>query len=42
MSRSTFPKKIDVFVELFDLPADKVASALELQQLKQKTTLNND
>lgn len=42
MSRSTFPKKIDVFVEVFDLPADKVASALELQQLKQKTTLNND
>ena len=42
MSRSTFPEKIDVFVELFDLPADKVSAALELQQLKQKTTLNND
>lgn len=42
MSRSTFPEKIDVFVELFDLPADKFAAALELQQLKQKTTLNND
>ena len=42
MSRSTFPQKIDSFTELFDLPADKVAAALELQKLKQKTTLNND
>ena len=42
MSRSTFPQRIDSFTELFDLPADKVAAALELQNLKQKTTLNND
>ena len=42
MSRSTFPKKIDAFTELFDLPADKFADALELQKLKQKTTLDNN
>ncbi len=42
MSRSTFPQKIDVFRELFDLPANQVANALELQRLKQKTTLTND
>lgn len=42
MSRSTFPQKVDSFSEKFDLPADRVADALELQQLKQKTTLNND
>lgn len=42
MSRSTFPEKIDVFTELFDLPADKVQAALELQKLKQKTILDNN
>lgn len=42
MSRSTFPKKVDSFTELFDLPADKFAAAQELQQLKQKTILNNN
>lgn len=42
MSRSTFPDKIDSFRELFDLPADKIKDALELQQLKQKTILTND
>lgn len=42
MSRSTFPKKVDAFTELFDLPADKFADALELQKLKQKTTLDNN
>ena len=42
MSRSTFPQKIDVFRELFDLPANQIANALELQRLKQKTTLTND
>lgn len=42
MSRSTFPQKIDSFIELFDLPADKVNSAIELQQLKKKPLLTND
>lgn len=42
MSRSTFPQKIDSFIELFDLPADKVEAAIELQKLKAKSILNND
>ena len=42
MSRSTFPQKVDSFTTLFDLPANQVTAALELQTLKQKTTLNND
>lgn len=42
MSRSDFPKKVDTFPELFDLPHDKVKEALELTQLKQKPTLDNN
>lgn len=42
MSRSQFPQRIDSFTELFDLPADKVNAAIQLQTLKQKTILNND
>lgn len=39
-NRSTFPEKIDSFVELYDLPPSKVAKAKRLQDLKQKPTLN--
>lgn len=42
MSRSSFPNKVDQFSEKFDLPANKVADALEMQQLKSKTTLDNN
>ena len=42
MSRSSFPNKIDQFSEKFDLPANKVADALEMQQLKSKTILDNN
>ncbi|PWT34585.1 hypothetical protein DKZ29_07920 [Limosilactobacillus reuteri] len=42
MSRSSFPNKIDQFIELFDLPANKVADALEMQKLKAKSTLDNN
>lgn len=42
MSRSEFPKKIDTFTELFDLPADKVNAAIELNKLKQKAVLDNN
>lgn len=42
MSRSEFPNKIDTFTELFDLPADKVNAAMELNALKQKAVLDNN
>lgn len=42
MSRSSFPNKIDQFSEKFDLPANKVADALEMQHLKSKTILDNN
>jgi len=40
-NRSTFPQQIDSFIELFDLPPNKVASAKRFQELKQKPTLNS-
>lgn len=42
MSRSVFPDGVDTFVELFDLPYDKMAKANRLTQLKMKQVLNND
>lgn len=42
MSRSTFPQSIDQFSDKFDLPADKVKAAQELQSLKAKATLTAD
>ncbi|WP_410988624.1 hypothetical protein [Bacillus cereus] len=39
-NRSTFPEKIDSFVELFDLPPSKVVHAKRFQELKMKPTLN--
>lgn len=42
MSRSTFPQRVDTFTDAFDLPANLVSAALELQKLKQKTILDNN
>lgn len=37
---SSFPSKVDTFVELYDLPPSLVASAKRYQELKVKPTLN--
>lgn len=42
MSRSTFPQKVDTFTDAYDLPANLVPAAQELQALKAKTILNNN
>lgn len=42
MSRSKFPKEVDSFPELFDLPHDKVQQAMELTELKSKPVLDNN
>lgn len=42
MSRSSFPESIDTFIELFDLPFDKVSQAERLTELKMKASLTND
>ena len=41
-SRSTFPEKVDVFTELFDLPFEKVQDARRLTELKGQPSLTND
>lgn len=42
-SRSDFPEKVDSgFIELFDLPFDKINSANRLTELKGKASLTND
>lgn len=40
MSRSEFPDRVDTFLELFDLPFDKVQDAERLTELKMKATNN--
>ena len=42
MSRSSFPESVDSFIELFDLPFNKIVSANRLTELKGKATLTND
>lgn len=42
MSRSAFPNGVDEFVELFDLPFDKVQDAKRLTELKMQAQLNGD
>lgn len=42
MSRSKFPEGVDSFVELFDLPYDKMKSAERLTLLKMQASLSND
>lgn len=41
-SRSSFPDEVDVFLELFDLPQNKLADAQRLTKLKSQAVLNND
>lgn len=42
VSRSKFPEGVDEFIELFDLPYDKLKSAQRLTQLKIQPKLTND
>lgn len=42
MSRSEFPEKVDTFLELFDLPQNKIQEAQRLTELKGKAVLTND
>lgn len=39
-SRSSFPEKVDSFIELFDLPYEKVQKAERLTELKMKADIN--
>lgn len=41
-NRSKFPEEVDEFVELFDLPFDKMKAAQRLTQLKMQAKLTND
>lgn len=41
-SRSNFPNETDKFVELYDLPFDKIQQANRLTELKGKASLTND
>ena len=41
-NRSKFPNGVDDFVELFDLPYDKMQMATRLTELKMKQSLDTD